>query len=88
MERSCLCSHAQRMAKRMRKAGLGGRKGLYSDLRHTSSKRAAKQAMKAVLLWQLGGVKQVGLLSLSEEELCGGEPFDEMHEAMAARALP
>ena len=88
MERSCLCSHAQRMTKRMRKAGLGGRKGLYSDLRHTSSKRAAKQAMKAVLLWQLGGVKQVGLLSGSEEELCGGEPFDERHEAMAARALP
>ena len=34
---------------------------LYSGLRHTSSKRAARYMVKAALLWQLGGVKQVYL---------------------------
>ena len=63
-------------------------KALFSGLRHTSSERAAKHTVKAALLWQLGGVKQVCLLSFSEEELCDREPFDEMHESMAARALP
>ena len=57
-------------------------------MRHTFGERAAQHTVKAALLWLLGGVKQVCLLSLSEEELCDREPFDEMHESMAARALP
>ena len=69
-------------------AALGRGKVLYSGLRHTSSEHAAKHTVKAVLIWQLGGVKRVGLLWFSEEELCDREPFDEMHESMAARALP
>ncbi len=60
----------------------------FRGLRHTPSECAAKHAMKAAWNRQLGRVKQVCLLSLSEEELCGREPFHEMHEAMAARALP
>ena len=47
-----------------------------------------QHAVKAALHWQLGRVKQVYLLSLSEEELCDRESFDQMHESMAARALP
>ena len=61
---------------------------LYLGLRHTSSEYAAMHTVKAVLIWQLRGVKQVCLLSLSEEELCDREPFDEMHESVASRALP
>jgi len=67
---------------------MGWWKVLYSGLRHTSSEYAAMHTVKAVLIWQLGGVKQVWLLSLSEEELCDREPFNEMHESVAARALP
>jgi len=72
----------------MRKAASDGRKALFSRLRHTSSECAVQHAMSAAWNRQLGRVKQVSLLSLSEEELCGGEPFDEVHEPMAARALP
>ena len=67
---------------------MGWWKVLCSGLRHTSSEHAAKHTVKAALLWQLGGIKQVYLLSLREEELCDREPFDEMHESMATRALP
>ena len=49
---------------------------------------AVQHAMSAAWNRLLGRVKQVCLLSLSEEELCGREPFDEMHESMAARAHP
>ena len=65
-----------------------GRKGLFSELRHTSSECAVKHTMSSALIWGLGRVKQVYLLSLSEEELCDREPFDQMHESMAERALP
>ena len=68
-------------------AALGRGKVLYPGLRHTSSEHVAKHTVKAALLWQLGGVKQVGLLSLSEEELCSRHSLKKMHEAMAARAL-
>jgi len=63
-------------------AALGRGKVLYPGLRHTSSEHVAKHTVKAALLWQLGGVKQVGLLSFSEEELCDRELFDEMHESI------
>ena len=72
----------------MRDAAFGRGKVLYSGLRHTSSEHAARHTVKAALLWELRGVKQVYLLSFSEEELCGREPFDEIHGAMAVRALP
>jgi len=36
---------------------------LYSGLRHTSREHAAKHTVKAAMLWQLGGVKEVYLLS-------------------------
>ena len=78
----------ERMPKRMRNAASAGWKAPFSGLRHTSSKRAVKHTMKAALVRQLGGVKQVCLLSFGEEELCGREPFDKMHESMAVRALP
>ena len=66
----------------------GGWKGLFSGLRHTSSECAVQHAMSAAWNRLLGRVKLVCLLSLSEEELCHREPFDEMHASMAARALP
>ena len=72
----------------MRNAASGGRKALFSGLRHTSSKRAVQHAMSVAWNRLLGRVKQVCLLWLSEEELCDREPFDEVHESMAARALP
>ena len=78
-----LCNHAQQMRETLRDAALGRGKVQYSGLRHTSSQHAAKHKVKAVLIWQLGGVKQAHLLSLNEEELCDREPFDEMHESMA-----
>ncbi len=83
-----LCSHAQRMAKRKRDPALDRWKAPFSGLRRISSEHAAKHTGKAVLLWQLRGVKQVYLVSFSEEELCDREPFDEMHESRTARALP
>ena len=72
----------------MRNTASDERKALFSGLRHTSSECAGQHAMSAAWNRQLGRVKQVCLLSLSEEELCGREPFDEVHEPMAARALP
>jgi hypothetical protein len=72
----------------VRKAAWDGWKAVFSGMRHSSSGRAAKHTGTAALFWQLGGVKQVCLPSFSEEELCDREPFDEMHESMAARALP
>jgi len=77
-----------RCGETLRDGASGRGKVLYLGLRHTSSEHAGKHTMKAALLWQLGGVKQVYLLSLREEELCDREPFDEMHESMATRALP
>ena len=61
----------------MRDADRRGCKGLFSGLRHTSSEHAAKHTMIAAWIWQLGRVKQVYLLSFSEEELCDEQPFDE-----------
>ena len=72
----------------MRNTTSEGRTALFSGLRHTSSECAAQHTMSAAWNRQLGRVKQVCLLSLSEEELCDREPFDQMHEPMAARALP
>ena len=72
----------------MRNTASDRRKGLFSGLRHTCSRCAVQHAMSAAWNRLLGRVKQVCLLSLSEEELCGREPFDEVHEPMAARALP
>jgi hypothetical protein len=83
-----LCNQAQQMREMLRDAALGRGKVLYSGLRHTSSEHAAKHTVKATLLWQLGGVKLVYLLSFSEEELCGSHPLKKMHESMAARARP
>jgi len=88
VERSPLCSQTQSDRKMMRNELRCGCKVLFSDVRRTSSEHAAKHTMQAALLWKLGRVKQVWLLSFSEEELCGGEPFDEMHGAMTVRALP
>ena len=88
MEWKFSATRRNRCRETLRDAALGIGKVLYSGLRHTSSEHAAKHTVKAALLWQLGGVKQVYLLSFSEEELCDREPFDEMHESMAARALP
>ena len=76
-----------RCGETLRDGASGRGKVLYLGLRHTSSEHAGKHTMKAALLWQLGGVKQVGLLSLSEEELCSRHSLKKMHEAMAARAL-
>jgi hypothetical protein len=64
------------------------RKGLFSGLRHTCSECAVQHAMSAAWNRLLGRVKQVCLLSLSEEELCHREPFDEMHASMAPRTFP
>ena len=77
-----------RCGETLRDGASGRGKVLYLGLRHTSSEHAAKHTVKAALHWQLGGVKQVYLLSLSEEELCDREPLDEMHESVAPRALP
>jgi hypothetical protein len=41
--------------------------------------------MSTALIWGLGRVKQVYLLSLREEELFDRKPFHQMHESMAAR---
>lgn len=59
-----------------------------SGLRHTCSECAVQHAMSAAWNKLLGRVKQVCLLSLSEEELCRREPFDEMHASMAPRTFP
>ena len=88
MEWKFSATRRNRCRETLQDAALGRGKVLYSGLRHTSSEHAAKHTVKAALLWQLGGVKQVYLLSLREEELCDREPFDEMHESMATRALP
>lgn len=71
----------------MRNEDRRGCKAPFSDLRHTSSKRAAQHTMNAELLRQLGGVK-IRLLWFGEEELCGSHSLKKMHEAMAARTLP
>jgi hypothetical protein len=47
-----------------------------------------KHTVKAALVRQLGGIKQVFLFQFGEEELRGSHPLNEMHELMAARALP
>ena len=83
-----LCTRRNSCGETLRDAALGGGKVLHPGLRHTSSEHAGKHTVKTALLWQLGGVKQVGLFSFSEEELCDRELFDEMHESMAARAFP
>ena len=88
MEWKISATRRNRCGETLRDAALGRGKVLYSGLRHTSSEHAAKHTVKAVLIWQLGGVKQVYLLSFSEEELCGREPFDEIHGAMTTRTLP
>ena len=89
VEREPLCSHTQLDAKMMRSdERRADAKALFSGMRHTSSKHAGKHTVSAAWSWRLGRVKQVCLLSFSEEELCGREPFDEMHESMAVRALP
>jgi hypothetical protein len=57
-------------------------------MRHTSTKHAVRHTVKASLVWHLGRIKQGCLFQLGEEESCGSHPFNEMHELMAARALP
>ena len=88
MEWKFSATRRNRCGERLRDAALGRGKMLLSGLRHTSSERAVQHAMSAAWNRQLGRVKQVYLLWFSEEELCDREPFDEMHESMAARALP
>jgi len=63
-------------------------KEIFSGLGHTSAKCAMKHTVNAVLVKQLGRIKAVFLLVFGEEELCGSHPFNEMHELIAARALP
>jgi hypothetical protein len=72
----------------MRSDKLCGCKAVFSGMRHTAGEHAGQHTMSTVWNRRLGRVKQVCLLSLSEEELCGREPFDEMHKSMTARALP
>ena len=64
------------------------RKLCFSGLRHASGKCAVQHAMSVA--WnRLLGRSQAGMPPFVEqEELCGREPFDEVHECMAARALP
>ena len=42
----------------------------FSELRHTSTKCALKQTVKATLVKQLGRIKSVFHLVFSEEQLC------------------
>jgi hypothetical protein len=60
----------------------------FFGLRHTSTKHAVKHTVKAALARHLGRIKAVFLFMFGEEELCGSHPRNEMHESMAARALP
>ena len=79
----------KRCGKTLGNAALGRGIVLNPGLNRTSSEHArVADGEAAALLWQLGGVNQVYLLSFSEAELGDREPFDEMHESMAARALP
>ena len=71
--------------------GINDRRGedrQFSDLRRTSIKRAMKHTVKADLARQLGRIKQVSLLLFVEEELCGSDPLNQMHESMAVWARP
>ena len=61
---------------------------MFSVLRHTSTKCAMKHTVKATLVKQLGRIKPVFLLVFGEEELCDSHALNQMHEPMAARALP
>ncbi len=54
---SPLCSRTQLDRKMMRNEDRRRCKAPFSDLRHTSSKRAAQHTMNAEMLRQLGGVK-------------------------------
>jgi hypothetical protein len=47
-----------------------------------------RHTAKAALVWQLGRVKKLSLFLVGEEELCGSDPFNEMHESMAMGARP
>src|SRR5258708_11568438 len=60
----------------------------FSELGHTSIKRAMKHAVKAALVRRLGRIKQVSPFLFGEEQLCGRHCLNEKHGAMAVRALP
>ena len=63
-------------------------KGDFPGLRHTSTPCAIKHTLNAALVKQLGRIKPVFLLVFGEEELCDSHSQNQMHEPMAARALP
>lgn len=60
----------------------------FSELRHTSTERAMKHALRAALVKQLGRIKPVFLLVFGEEQSCDSHALNEMHESMAVRAHP
>jgi hypothetical protein len=60
----------------------------FSELGHTSIKRAMKHAVKAGLIARLGRIKQVPLFLFGEEQLCCRHALNQMHESMAVGALP
>jgi len=60
----------------------------FSGLRHTSTKRAMKHAVRAALVRRLGRIKQVSRFLFGEEKLCGSYPLKETHGSMAMWALP
>ncbi len=72
----------------MRNGDRRGCKAPFAGLRHTSGKHAAKHTMIAVWSRRLGRVKLICLLSFREEDLCDGEPCDEVHASMTVQALP
>jgi hypothetical protein len=59
-----------------------------SSHRVLAGKCAMKHTVNAVFVKQLGRIKPVFLLVFSEEELCDSHALNQMHEPMAARALP
>lgn len=54
--------------------------------RQTSSKRVTTHATSAGIVNFLGAIKGLYLFCLGEEDLCGGQPFDDVHGAVAERA--
>jgi hypothetical protein len=85
---SSVRAHAIRWEDDEERRAVRGSEEPFLGLRHTSTEHAVRHAAKTALVWQLGRIKQLSLFLVGEEELRGSHPFNEMHELMAARALP